>query len=214
MDFVISTGGVERSRAYLRRHFYKANRWIEERWDGSRKAVIAKPIGFYHETKHDDEYYIISYYRSYIVRIEPGNSVLNGPHKVFLQLIIPSLSAPVWLGTAQFDGNFYDEKNIRIQLRQAIEEKQYYCGSDSLEEMIEVEPAKDLISESCEPDRKIKIKKRGVGKKLAYMRYPKWNCPICKKKCKDSRLARRHFRIRHPKFHLVIWHKSSGATGF
>lgn len=43
----------------------------------------------------------------------------------------------IWLGTAQFEGNFFDEKSIRKQLKQSILESEYYASENTEADIVE-----------------------------------------------------------------------------
>lgn len=88
----------------------------------------------------------------FYVSIEHHPKSMNGPHvaRLYIQ-IYPGKegawsSKYVWLGTTQFECNFFNEKKIRVNLKRAIRLKEYYASLQSEGKVVTFDEPKPVIA--------------------------------------------------------------------
>lgn len=149
LGFEVETETEAKSIKELRKYFFKYHTEIVK---GKPKGVnpnafVLNPELYIPASSSDDIYYVV-YCRGYYVTIERNPQDIKGPHAAKLQLQVYAMKGNhegkiVWLGTAQFDGNFFNEENIKIQLKRAIRLKEYFVSEKTAEIVIEITEPND-----------------------------------------------------------------------
>lgn len=88
----------------------------------------------------------------FYVAVEHHPKSMSGPHiaKLHIQLYPGKEGAwqckYVWLGTAQFECNFFDEKKIRVNLKRAIRLKEYYASLQSEGKVVTFDEPRPIVT--------------------------------------------------------------------
>lgn len=190
------------SRYGLKADFYRAHKFRRYDWDGTSRMTAYKPIAFIRRESLSAEYIRVQYRDGWYALIEHGNS-MNGPHPVKLYVKLPGYDESIWLGTCQFEGNFYNDKLLRKQLRRAILRKVYYASDPSDEEEFVM-----VTSEVQEMELGAQLPLSTCFQKFRVLRLPKSPiCPKCHIKKRTFKGLKGHYLRVHGKLLLFSYSK-------
>lgn len=209
LDLIVRQELEAYPRAWLKREFYRINKYTQEFWDGTSSPSVSNPSAIVENVTDVYDRKVAIYRLGYMVFIEQGINSMAGPHRAMLVLQRRGMPEPAWLGTAQFEGNFYNDNALRKQLRYAIRKREYFCSMVSAEEDITLSPeGEETLSHSVfeEP-----IKWHGQGWRV--IPSTRHTCPKCKKTKKSSRALIKHAWVKH-RLRLMIRHPAVEFNGW